>query len=154
MLFIVFIMTYAVKNSATRLSLYPVDIFLLTEIRVFAAVAIVAAARPSRIVHFKERTPPKLGYDKTAVLCVSLIFSLFHTPSASFALNIYAITYINKKTPRVGEFVVDCAFFGVNCNFFYKFKLIFAENTPSFTIKSYIPSYFFTVEITERIPMP
>ena len=37
---------------------------------------------------------------------------------------------------------------------YIKFKLTFAQKTPSSAVKSYIPSYLFVVEITERIPMP
>ena len=60
----------------------------------------------------------------------------------------------NKKTPQNGEFVVDCMFFGADCTFYIKFKLIFAEKIPSSAEKSYIPSYLVAVEITERIPTP
>ena len=102
--FIFFVMAYAVKNSATRLSHYTVDIFLLAKIRILARKAIVAVAHLStRRALFKKGTPPKLGYNKTAVLGVSFNFSLFHTQSASSAINIYAIPILTKKLPELGS---------------------------------------------------
>ena len=43
-------------------------------------------------------------------------------------------------------------FFGVDCRFHFKFRLIFAEKMPSSAMKSYMPSYLLATEITERMP--
>ena len=76
-------------------------------------------------------------------------------PSIYTASHVYgSCCHYMKKTPLKGEFGVDCMFFGADCIFQIRFKLTFAEKVPSSAVKSYMPSYLFVVEITERIPTP